>query len=102
MAVKYSLSVKTGTYKDQSGVEKGRYQNVGEVHTGQNGSFFARINPYTMLGLCHRAIQAGDDSLLVGLFDPQPNNAQSAPAPAARSQPPAAPMPAAYDADIPF
>lgn len=66
MAKKYELAVKTGSY--QVGKDtKNRYQNCGEIHSGEHG-FYARVNPLVMLGLCHAAIAAGNDSMLVSLF----------------------------------
>lgn len=69
MAKKYDLAVKTGSY--QVGRDtKNRYQSCGEIHNGEHG-YYARINPYVMLGLCHAAIAGGNDSMLVSLFEPK-------------------------------
>lgn len=76
MAKKFELAVKTGSYEIGRD-KKNRYQNCGEVHSGEHG-FFARINPYVMLGLCHMAIAEGQDSMLVSMFEPKNANSNGA------------------------
>lgn len=98
MAKKYDLAVKTGTYKNQEGLEKGRYETLGEIHTGRDGGFFARMNAFRLLGVAMAAIARGDDSIIVSLFTPQGQAGQGN-APANSTQ---APPPAYYDDDIPF
>ncbi len=67
MAKRYEMAVKTGSY--QVGRDtKNRYQNCGEIHSGEHG-FYARVNPYVMVGLAMQAITAGQDSMLVSLFE---------------------------------
>lgn len=100
MAKKYDLAVKTGSYKTAEGLEKGRYETLGEIHTGRDGGFFARLNAFRLLGVAMAAVARGDDSLIVSLFAPQ-GQPQTAPA----NHPPAQPQaPAAGydDDDIPF
>ncbi len=96
MAKKYDLAVKTGTYKNAEGLEKGRYETLGEIHTGRDGGFFARMNAFRLLGVAMAAIARGDDSIIVSLFTPQ-----GQPQGAAPNSPPAPPA-AYYDDDIPF
>lgn len=74
MAKKYDMAVKTGSYQDRNRVDKGRYENVGEVHSGKDGGFYARMNPFRLVGLAMAAIARGDDSMLVSLFEPRTDN----------------------------
>ena len=94
MAKKYDLAVKTGSYKTQEGVEKARYEALGEIHPGRDGGFFARLNAFRMLGLATAAIARGDDSVLVSMFAPSDSQAASGhPAPSAPVASPAAAPP---------
>lgn len=72
---KFEMAVKTGTYQTQSG-EKGRYENIGEVHSGKEGVFYARMNPYRMVGIAMAAIARGDDSIMVSMFEPREQQTQ--------------------------
>jgi hypothetical protein len=83
VAKKYDLAVKTGSYKTQEGVEKARYEALGEIHPGNQGGFFARLNAFRMLGLATAAIARGDDSVLVSMFAPSDSQAGGHPAPVA-------------------
>jgi hypothetical protein len=67
---KYDMAVKTGTYQTNNG-EKNRYENVGEIHAGKDGGFYARVNPFRMVGIAMAAIAKGEDSMLVSLFEPK-------------------------------
>lgn len=89
---KYDLAVKTGTYQSAAG-EKGRYETIGEVHSGDKG-FFTRLNPYRVLGIAMSAIARGDDSILVSMFAPKD---QVSPAPQHQM-----PQQANFDQDVPF
>jgi hypothetical protein len=97
MAKKYDLAIKTGTYKNQEGLEKGRYETLGEIHTGRDGGFFARMNAFRLLGIAMAAVARGDDSIIVSLFTPQTANQ-----PSASTNSTQAPPAAYYDDDIPF
>ena len=97
MAKKYDMAVKTGSYQDRNGTDKNRYENIGEVHSGNDNSFYARMNPFRVMGLAMAAIARGDDSMMVSLFAPRTDAQTQAP----RQQP--APQTAPdYDDDIPF
>lgn len=106
MAKRYDMATKTGSYTGRDGEQKSRYEYVGEVHDGHDGGFYARVNPFRMLGVCMAAIARGDDSMLVSLFAPRQE--QSAPtatgnAQAHRHQSRQAPPPQPdFDDDIPF
>lgn len=99
MAKKYDLAVKTGSY--QVGRDtKNRYQSCGEIHNGDHG-FYARVNPFIMLGLCHAAIADKQDSMLISLFEPRAddgtartaNSNTQAPPPQRMPEPPVYPDP---------
>lgn len=69
---KFDLAVKTGTYADkQTGEEKGRYENIGEVHDGKDGGFYARLNVIRLLGVCQLALAKGEDSIIASMFAPR-------------------------------
>lgn len=74
MAKKYDMAVKTGQYKNAEGLDKNRYENLGEIHSGRDGGFFARLNAFRLLGVAMAAVARGDDSIIVSLFDPQTSN----------------------------
>lgn len=107
MAKRYDMAVKTGSYQIGSDT-KNRYQHCGEIHSGDHG-FYARVNPFVMLGLAQRAISSGEDSMLVTLFDVKrddggdgaPRNSPT-PTPTRRAPPPAQDNFENYDPDIPF
>lgn len=94
---KYDMAVKTGTYSTQGG-EKNRYENIGEVHSSERGGFYARVNPFRMMGVAMAAIARGEDSMLVSLFEPSQQGQQGRAAAPAQSNS----APADFDDDIPF
>ena len=108
MATKlYDLAVKTGEYRDQQGNMKGRWQNVGVVMKGDDGTPFMMLNAWFNPAGVPR--KDGSESVLISCFKPDeqrqqgqsPASQQRAPAPATsyRAQAPAMqPM----DDDIPF
>jgi len=91
---KYDLAVKTGSYQDNTGATKNRYQNIGAVMQGDNGPFLL-LDPLINLAAVPR--EAGKDRVLVSCFDPKQDGQQQAPRQAApqRQQP----MP---EEDVPF
>jgi hypothetical protein len=109
MATKlYDLAVKTGEYQDrQSGQMKGRWQNVGVVMKGDDGTPFVMLNAWFNPAGVPR--KDGSESVLISCFKPddqrQPaGGGQPAPRQAAAPRP-AAPAPTyapADDSDIPF
>lgn len=91
------LAVKTGSYQDRDGKEKGRYENVGGLFKSDDGSVFVMLkrtfNPAGVPDLSGK----GGDSIVIGAFDlkdAQPTQQQAAPQ---RQQ-----APAVQDDDIPF
>lgn len=93
----YDLAVKTGSYTNNSGETKGRWQNVGALMQGDDGGKFIMLakwfNPAGLPDLSGK--NATSESILVSLFEPKQQGEQSAPARQA-------PKPAPADEDIPF
>ena len=94
----YDLAVKTGSYTNNAGEQKGRWQNVGALMQGDDGGKFIMLakwfNPAGLPDLSGKG--ATSESILVSLFEPKERDQ----APAQRQAP--APAPAAADDDIPF
>lgn len=92
----YDLAVKTGSYTNNAGETKGRWQNVGALMQGDDGGKFIMLakwfNPAGLPDLSGK--NATSESILVSLFEPK-QQGQSAPA---QQAPAAAPA----DDDIPF
>lgn len=91
----YDLAVKTGSYTNGQGEEKGRYQNVGAVMQKDDGGKFIMLakwfNPAGVVDA------KGGESILLSMFPPKDGNGQApAPAPARRA------APVDEDKDIPF
>lgn len=84
---KYDLAVKTGSYQDNQGQTKNRYQNIGAVMQGDNGPFIL-LDPLINLAAVPR--EPGKDRIIVSCFEPKVEGAQSAPqqrVPQQRQQP---------------
>lgn len=68
------LAVKVGSYTDNQGLEKGRYENIGAIMQSDDGNMFVMLkrtfNPAGVPGNADR------DSILVSAFDPQQRNGQ--------------------------
>jgi hypothetical protein len=105
------LAVKTGSYTDSQGQEKGRWQNIGALMKSDDGGEFIILhrwfNPAGIPNPNNR------DSLLVSCFKPQQQgqgqSQQSAPPPQQAQQPPqqqqpgpGAPAGSDFDDEIPF
>jgi len=69
----HDLCVKTGSYTDRDGNEKGRWMNIGALMQGDDG-------PFVMLNACFNPAgiqrEEGRDSILVSCFEPQQDNAR--------------------------
>lgn len=87
------VCVKTGTYKDRNGEEKGRWQNVGMVLQMDDGGKMVMLNrSFNPAGVPHKE---GSDSIVLSFFDPKDKDGKpitAAPAPA----------PVVDDSDVPF
>ena len=93
----YDLAVKTGEYQDNQGNKKGRWQNVGAVMKGDDGSKFIILakwfNPAGVPDLSGR----GGEAVLLSMFEPKGanDNGGGDQRQTPRQQPP-------MDDDIPF
>ena len=68
------IAVKTGVYIDQSGIEKGRYENVGVLMQGNDGNEFIILNrTFNPAGV---PVSPGKDTVILSMFDPKQANAQ--------------------------
>jgi hypothetical protein len=71
----YDLAVKTGSYTNQSGEQKNRYQNVGAVFEKDDGGRFISLakwfNPAGVVD------ERGGESILLSMFEPRDKQQQS-------------------------
>jgi len=71
---KYDLVVKTGTYTNAQGEEKGRFKNVGACMSGKDGGFFL------LLDRTFNPAGAGDgEACLISMFEPKQREQQPQP-----------------------
>lgn len=92
----YDLAVKTGSYTDRNGEEKGRWKNIGSVLQMDDGGKVILIDrSFNPAGVPFRD---GSDQIMVSMFEPKQDGQAQAAAPAARR----APAPSDADDDIPF
>lgn len=67
------LAVKVGTYRDNQGLEKGRYVNCGVIMQGDDGNIFVLLDrTFNPAGVPDN----GKDTVLISAFDPQGRNQQ--------------------------
>ncbi len=64
----FDLVVKTGSYTDQQGQEKGRYENVGSMMEGDNGPFLILKRTFNPAGVPNPDCK---DSVIVSCFSDQ-------------------------------
>ena len=97
------LVVSTGTYTDNQGQQKNRYENVGGLFKTDDGKIFALVKRH--INFAGFPSREGSDSVIVSVFD-LPDRAASGATPAPRTAAPAAATapaaPANLDDDIPF
>ena len=66
---KYALAVKTGSYTDSSGKEKGRYQNVGCVlEKDDGGKFILLERTFNPAGVAN---PDGKSTVIISMFEPK-------------------------------
>lgn len=65
----HDLCVKTGTYTDREGNEKGRWMNVGALMESDDGKPFVMLNAAFNPAGIYR--EEGRESILVSCFEPQ-------------------------------
>lgn len=72
------LAVKVSEYVDNAtGETKGRFENVGAVLRGDDGNEFLMLNrTFNPAGVPN---PRGNDSVLIGMFDPRPKDGQQRP-----------------------
>ena len=78
---KYDIAVKTGSYTNAQGEEKGRYENVGAVMSGDNGPFLILKRTFNPAGVPN---PDGRDTVILSLFEPREEGEQR-PAPQQKS-----------------
>jgi hypothetical protein len=97
----HDLAVKVGSYTNQQGEQKNRYQNVGALMQGDNGPFIMLAKWFNPAGVQD---DRGGESILISVFEPRQEGQQApqrtASRPAQRGAP-AAPQSNDFD-DPPF
>ena len=89
------LAVKTGSYTDRNGQEKGRYENVGSILQMDDGSKMLLLRrSFNPAGV---PFKEGSDQIIISMFDPKERDGGN-------SGPKSTPATAAVDFadDIPF
>ena len=97
----HDLAVKVGSYTNQQGETKGRYQNVGALMQGDNGPFIMLAKWFNPAGVQDGH---GGESILISVFEPRQEGQQAPQRPASRPAQrgaPAAPQSNDFD-DPPF
>ena len=61
------LAVKTGSYTDNNGTEKGRYMGCGALMEGDDGNQFIMLNRFINYSALPR--KQGSESVLISVFD---------------------------------
>lgn len=86
------LVVKVGEYQDQQGNKKAKWQNVGRVMQGDDGSEYLMINRTFNPAGVPDLTGKGGDAVLIRKFEPR-NNDQAGAAPRQATRGGAAPVP---------
>lgn len=98
----YDLAVKTGSYTNNNGETKGRWQNVGAVMQGDDGGKFIMLskwfNPAGVPDLNGR--NTASESILLSMFEPKQQGGQTDHGAAKANA--YQPQPQGADDDIPF
>lgn len=93
------LAVKTGSYTDRQGVEKGRWQNVGSVLQLDDGGKVILLNRhFNPAGV---PFKDGSDVVMISMFDPKDKDGNPIAADGAKKKAPVATSDGPDD-DIPF
>jgi hypothetical protein len=64
----HDLAVKVGSYTNQQGEQKNRYQNVGALMQGDNGQFIMLAKWFNPAGVPD---ERGGESILISVFEPK-------------------------------
>ena len=86
----HDLAVKVGSYTNQQGETKGRYQNVGALMQGDNGPFIMLAKWFNPAGVQD---DRGGESILISVFEPRQEGQQAPQRPASRPAQRGAPAP---------
>jgi hypothetical protein len=89
----HDLAVKVGSYTNQQGEQKNRYQNVGALMQGDNGPFIMLAKWFNPAGVQD---DRGGESILISIFAPKERE-QAPQRPDSRQAPPAARPPSGFD-----
>ena len=96
----HDLAVKTGTYTDRQGNEKGRWMNVGSVlETNDGGRVILLNRTFNPAGVPN---PDGRDTVMLSMFEPRDNQQQSAPHQSGATPKPAPQHSGAFDDEVPF
>lgn len=68
MTILKNISVKTGSWTDKEGKERGRYVTIGHIHDGEHGQYIT-LESYMNLAAFPR--KAGDSRVIANLYDPK-------------------------------
>jgi len=68
----YDLAVKTGSYTDKDGKDKGRWQNVGSVMQTDDGGKFIMLSRWFNPAGVPDLNGKGGESVLLSMFEPKP------------------------------
>lgn len=80
------LCVKTGEYTTSSGEKKGRWQNVGSIMKGDDGSEFIFLSKWFNPAGVPDLQGKNSESIVLSMFEPKKNGDQAAPSMPAPSQ----------------
>lgn len=71
MTILKNISVKTGTWTDSEGKERGSYVVIGHLHEGQHGPY---ITLESHMNLAAFPRKPGDSRVVANMFDPKPRD----------------------------
>ena len=95
----HDLAVKVGSYTNQQGEQKNRYQNVGALMQGDNGPFIMLAKWFNPAGVQD---DRGGESILISVFEPRQEGQQAPQRTASRpAQRPTSPQQASGFEDFP-
>lgn len=99
----HDLVIKTGSYTNNQGETKNRYENIGSMMEGDNGPFIIMKRTFNPAGVIN---PENKDSLIVSMFEPnndRQGSPQSNPAAQSRGQAPQQARAQDFgDSEVPF
>ena len=93
----YDLTVKTGSYTNKAGEDKGRYVNIGSVMENDKGKFILLNRTFNPAGVPN---PENKESIIVSMFAPRDNEKIGKPSTPEFTPPDSNPF--GGDSDIPF